>query len=796
MCSAGSDTMGKKELSGSTLARGSSKEPKDGVGKMREGKLLAWMLLVLAIGLGCSRSPQELSREHKDRAQAWVEAGKLREASVEYQAALQRDPSDVEALFGLSHVLGLLGRQAESARILRRAIAAEPGNTAARLQLAEISLRAGNYSEALGLARQVSAANPDDAVAVRLEARALTALGQRDEARRRWEMLLASPRADAAAYLDAAAMEVSAGEVRRAAELLREGLQKFPRSGLLHAELGSILFEASPDEAAALFARAEALAPDEGRVWLSHARNLVRQGFVDEGLGLLVQAQRAQSEPVREADLARERARLLMELGELVEAQTVLEEARERHQEHPGLAVTLADVLILQGRTPEARELVRFAPALDPSGRMEKLLEARIYLKEGFPQWAAQMTGELTRQGDQSVETRLVHARASSHGENWAAALSTYRALLAQAPELEEARIEYAALLAALGDYRGASVQLALLPASGTEAPRLQYLKAKVLLGQGDIAGARELAVGLADDQAPSPVVLTLLGDVERAAGNLDEAVALYGEARELAPRVVEPLFAQTDTMRAQGASLNEIIRVLEGHIAARGEASVVLNRIATYLLESGDLPRASQRVQRSLMVEPNDWRTMVLQSRIDRRRGDDAKASVQLEHAIRLSPRSPEPYNRLAEIYEARGEPERAERVYLRLLDVSPGEPQTCNNLANLYLEQGRFSEAVVLARQALEGAPGNPAILDTLGWALELSGSSEEAAGYLETAYERLADHPEVLLHWGVNLQSRGKTGQAGAILSRVLEEAPETPYGARAAELLASWPAEGGR
>lgn len=771
-------------------------ERKGNVGSMREGRLLAWVLLVTAIGLGCLRSPQELSREHKDRAQAWLEAGKLREASVEYQAALQKAPSDVEALFGLSHVLDLLGLQAESARILRRAIAAEPGHTAARLHLAEMSLRAGNYSEALGLARQVSGVHPDDAVAVRLEARALTALGERDEARLRWEAVLASPRADAAAYLDAAAMEVSARESRRAAELLREALEKFPRSGLLHAELGGILYAANPDEAAALFARAEALAPDEARVWMSQARTLVRQGFVDEGLGLLVQAQGAQTEPLRAADLARERARLLTELGELREAQAVLEEARERHPEHPGLAVTLADVLILQGRTAEARELVRFAAAFDPSGRLEKHLEARIYLEEGFPQWALQVTGELARQGDQSVETRLLHARASSHAENWAEALSTYRTLLAQVPEREEARIEYAALLAALGDHRGASVPLATLPPSDAEAPRLLYLRAKILLGQGDTAGARGLAVRLEDEQPGSPVVLTLLGDVERAAGNLDEALALYGRARELAPRAVEPLFAQAETMKAQGASLNEIIRVLEGHIAARGETSVVLNQIATYLLESGDLPRASQRVQRSLMVEPNDWRTVVLQARIDRAQGDDAKASVQLEHAIRLSPRSPEPYNRLAEIYEGRGEPERAERAYLRLLDVRPGEPQTCNNLANLYLEQGRLSEGVTLARQALEGAPGNPAILDTLGWALELAGSSDEAADFLKTAYERLPDHPEVLLHWGVNLRSRGKTAQAGAILSRVVEQAPETPYAERAAELLASCLAEGPR
>jgi tetratricopeptide (TPR) repeat protein len=517
---------------------------------------------------------------------------------------------------------------------------------------------------------------------------------------------------------------------------------------------------------------------------------LVRQGFADEAVALLAQAQRAQTDPAREAELARERARLLMDLGEAGEARTVLEEVRERHPEHPGLAVTLADALILQGRTAEARELVRFAPAFDPSGRLEKLLEARIYLKEGFPQWAMQVTGELAARGDQSVETRHLHARASSHAENWAEALRTYRALLAQAPEAEEARTEYAALLAALGDHRGASAQVAMLSPSRAEAPPLKYLRTKILLGDGDIGGARRMAAKLAAEQPESPVVLTLLGDVERAAGNLDAAVALYAQARELAPGAVEPLFAQTDTMRAQGVSLNQIIRVLEGHMAAQGESSVVLNQIAAYLLEAGDLPRASQRVQRSLVVEPNDWRTAVLQARIDRMQGDDAKASVQLEHAIRLSPRSPEPYNRLAEIYEARGEPDRAEGAYLRLLDVSPGEPQTCNNLATLYLEQGRFSEAVALARQALEGAPDNPAVLDTLGWALELSGRAGEAAGYLEAAYERLPDHPEVLLHWGVNLNSRGKTVQAGAILSRVVGEAPGTPVAARAAELLASW------
>ena len=127
------------------------------MGSMTEGKTLACAILVLAIGFGCVGSPRERSREHRDRAEAWLKAGKLQEASVEYQAALQRDPSDAGTLFGLAQVLDLLGNQEECARTLRRTIAADPGHKAARLRLGEISLRAGKYSETLALARQPGA---------------------------------------------------------------------------------------------------------------------------------------------------------------------------------------------------------------------------------------------------------------------------------------------------------------------------------------------------------------------------------------------------------------------------------------------------------------------------------------------------------------------------------------------------------------------------------------------------------------------------------------------------------------
>ncbi|MEW6488887.1 MAG: tetratricopeptide repeat protein [Thermodesulfobacteriota bacterium] len=746
---------------------------------------IAWLLSLAALLGACGKGPAEQAAAHRQRGEAYLTANRHREASIEFQAALQKWPQDAEAAYGLARALERAGQPGEHRRALERVLRLSPQHPGASVDLGGLAWAAGQYREALALARGALEGAPGSAEARRLEARALAALGRPAEAWAAWEKVF-SGAPPAEAYVEASSQALVAGAPDQALAILREGLAAQPGSVLLLtalADLQSLL----GDHAAAHETLAAVGAPRDPAVSVAQARLLVRKGDLAQGLKLLDDAHgELAADPPASARMAVKRAELLVQLGDLPGAQEVLARERTRSPEDAELASFLAYVSLLRGDPEQARGLLPLVRVAGDSGGAARRLEAWMYLLDGRSHWALEILRGLVARGDLSVDTRFLYARALADEGRLGRARAELEAVVARVPDHLFARLDLAGVLRRQREYDRALEQLDALRNPWQGMAQAQYLRARLLLEKGDARAARDLAQSFLARAPDNAGLLTLLGDAERALGRTDRALAAYERAAERAPKALEPLVARANLLEALGRG-RDARAALALFQATQGESPAVLNLLASLELAGGNHEAALRHANRSLLVEPNYWASRLLRARILRAMGDISRARVELQEAIHLHPYRPEAYNLLAEIQWQAGEEALAEQTYRQLLDRVADEPVTANNLAYLCLEQDRVAEALALAERAFAEAPRSPVVLHTLGWALHRAGHTAQAEPFLSEAVAALGEDPRVLLHWGLNQDALGRAQAAREALEKVVRLAPASPAAGQARSYL---------
>lgn len=750
---------------------------------MRLGTRFA-LLLAVALAMGaCSKGPAEQAAAHRDRGEAYLAANRPREASIEFQAALQKWPQDVEAAYGLARALEVSGQPGEHRRALERVLRLAPEHPGASVDLGGLAWAAGQYRESLALARKSLEGAPGSGEAHRLEARALAALGRPSDAWDAWEKVFAGV-PPAGAYAEASSLALVTGSPDQALATLQRGLETNPSNVSLLtalADLQSLLGDHTA--ASETLEKARTRAPRDPQLWAAQAKLAIRQGQVARGLALLEDASlELAADPAVSVRMAAERAEILLQLGDLNGAQEVLTQEQGRSPDNPELASFLAYVSLLRGDIDRARGLLPLVQAAGASGGAARRLEAWLYLLEGRSNWALEILQGLVGRGDLSVNTRFLYARALADEGRLGRARAELEAVVARVPDHLFARLDLAGVLRKQREYDRALEQLDALGAPWQGMAQAQYLRARLLLEKGDAAAAGELARGFLARAPENAGLLTLLGDAERALGRRERALEAYARASEGAPRAIEPVLARVNLLEALGRG-REARAALAQFQSTHGESPVVLNLLASLELSGGAAERALQHVNRSLLLEPNYWASRLLRARILRAMGDTSRARVELQEAIHLHPYRPEAYNLLAEIQWQAGEEALAEQTYRRLLDRVPDDPVTANNLAYLCLEQDRVAEALVLAERARAEAPRSPVVLHTLGWALHRAGRTAEAEPLLSEAVAALGEDPRVLLHWAINQILLGRSGDARQALREVIRLAPDSAEGKEA-------------
>ena len=272
------------------------------------------------------------------------------------------------------------------------------------------------------------------------------------------------------------------------------------------------------------------------------------------------------------------------------------------------------------------------------------------------------------------------------------------------------------------------------------------------------------------------------------AASEVDKnaAVALFEQARALAPRNATVLVAQGDLL----AQLGQRDAAREAYLAALDaddRSSFARVGLARDALVEGDLPRARSLLERAAELAPTDGRIYPLLTRVLARLGESELAAraewLAKVYDTPLPPRDPplDTMRRLAANSHAlasagralakRGDLLGAEVQLRKVLAIRAGTPLELGNLATVLSRQGRHAEAMEFFAQGLAGNPDDVVLLSHQGLTQMKMGRIEAAEASLERATTLDPSYPQAQFNLGVLRFGQGRHTDAITLFERSL-------------------------
>ncbi len=200
--------------------------------------------------------PRDLVAGHVqvERSQVLMAAGLLTEALAALDTMLDRDPQNIAALSLKGQVFVKMGDGDRAEQAWRQCLEIDPANSDVVANLCQLEMSMGRFAEAVELARVGRTTRSPFGMFDALEARALTALGRRDEASKVLEVALATNPEDPDLLSVRASWLVEEGRLAEAEVVLRRTVALSPFHQRSRRQLGALLNSADRhQEAAAVF---------------------------------------------------------------------------------------------------------------------------------------------------------------------------------------------------------------------------------------------------------------------------------------------------------------------------------------------------------------------------------------------------------------------------------------------------------------------------------------------------------------------------------------------------------------
>ena len=748
---------------------------------------------------------RSLTSQYDQIAQTWLIYGQALQARQKYEQALEqyliamdKQPTNLDAIRGAVDILGQLGRNAEAKKYIDQALGFAPQNPYFLELQTNWELAFGDPERAVARRKEAADRNPDDLSLVQ----------------RLGATYLAVARTKAAAGDETAARDY----LQKASDVFRGAMGQWPddlqtvaylaeaQRALGHPEVGesslqrlvnSPAWKGKPQAAMLLadnLARSnklpeaeqvlrEYLGTDKSLptpVLLQLSRILVMQKRLPDALAVLEQSK-------DDPELKRQRVELLIAAGQIDAARAAVEE-RLANAPTPEIYTLAAFIELRSGNLDKAEGFINRALKTRPNDAGALFYRAQIRLQRRPPQIddaLADLTAVrdlqpsniearvaladvllLAQRQDQAVrelETawkistdnkqlllKLVDAYASTTPPRWGdveRVINQARGLpqFANDPDLflTEAAM-WASRKAPDRAVKLAKQGLALAP--DNEALQLRYF---------DVLSRAGLNRQLVDetqplvDKKPDAVQLRMMRGIALArTDQRDKAIEEYDAA-------LKPALAAGNS-----ALSTQIIRTIASTLGARP----ALDRLAPRLDSDNNARLLASELQ---LQQGNPQESLKLADRV---LADGAKLSVEQRlGAERL-------IGSVALLVTPQ-QTAKARDAYLDILKVTPDDYMTLNNLAYVYTLDGEakdFGKAVDAAKSAYQLMTqqnlSDPNILDTYGWALVLAGRAEEGLAILQNAMSAAGEQngfPELYYHLGVAMTQNNNATEAERVL-----------------------------
>ena len=754
--------------------------------------------ILLLASTGCRTYPQT----YVDRGNKFSTDGKLDDAAIQYQKAIQKDPKLGEAHYRLGMVFLRKNQPILAYRELQRAVDLMPGNDELLARFGQLALSIYNvdperpkqlYDQAVKAGDQLYLRHPDGFDANLIKGAVALIDRKSPEAVSYLRKAVELKPADANAQLGLARALAMDNQGDAATALALAQIQKDKSLGAAY----DFLFEQ--------YQLAGKPADSENILKLKVENNPKQAAYLLELARYYAASQNANAVNATIAKLVANKTdfpdgRLMA--GDFYGSVGRPEEALEQYQQ--GLAASpkdalpyrrrIARVLATQKKWPEALVQLEAILKEKPDDQDAKLNRALVWLGEGkqenldpaIAELRAQSSkrpkesglrfelgNALIRKGDQDGARREWLAATQQNRNYLPARLGLLQMDLAQgkpqdalqvakqmvdiAPRDARVRLWYATALTAAGQFEPARVELDRLVNQFPKSAQVRFRQGALALSEHKYKDAEEIFKKLEGTGVGDPQVLAGLAE------------AYQGEK--------EPAKA---------------LQFLEGEVKRNPDSLVLRHVLAQFAATSGNYDLALEQYKMLAQASPTSEPIQLSLAAIYNAKGNTKESLPILEKVVAANPKSAAASLQLARTLVSEGKLNEAKVNYRHVIQLEPDNPLALNDLAYLMAEAGEnLDEALTFANRGMHNVTDptvKKSLSDTLGWIYVKKKMDDSALQIFQTLVKNDPGNPTYRYHLAVTLYQKGDKKQARVELAAALAAKPGSSDEPKIRELLA--------
>ena len=641
------------------------------------------------------------------------------------------NPNDPEANY-LAGVLAFEEKDYDKAEInLRKILKLAPNHEQTLLLFGAVSYAKGEYEQAAYYLSKYLSTGPVNLKARKLLGQTYMALEQHEKAETALRSALDENSEDAELLALVGLSALRSGQVQAGIFELEKAVSLAPESSALRSELAkAYMSKGDTEQAINEFEKVIASGKGAYRAQVMVVFAYLRDKKYEKALA---SSQKMLDEYPDDATITNLMGIVQHSSGNKEAGRQYFEKTLQIDPNHTGAAINLARLDEKAGDIENAKK--RYLAIIDTAADNTTVLMSLARLAESQDDKSSQVKWlERVRAADKKdVASRIVLVEYYIQNKNLAEADKLVKEMEAEHAGKPVVLIARAELLIARESYNQAVPVINELIELKPDMFVGYYLNGLNQLKMGQIQGAKASLIKANELNPKSLQNLTLLAQVRLGSQELEEALKLGQQIKQLAPEKSAGFVIIGDAH----AGLQRYPQALENYSAAwqiEQTSGLVLRRFqVNRKINSNDI---SYAVISDWLVEHAD------------------------DHLMRF---------KLAEAYQQDGLADKATIEYENILKLQPDNVVVLNNLAWLYNKRGD-SRALEYAENAFK-LNKSAAIKDTYGWVLLKNNKIEHALKLLTEALRDLPDVPDVKYHHAVALYESGDKQAAFIVLEELL-------------------------
>ncbi len=710
-----------------------------------------------------------LSELTAEKALAYLDMGKQKEAQEAYSRILEINPDDPYALLFYAKLNNNNEKPKEALVYIDRLLKAKQHTGSAYLEKGRSLIMLKRADEAVEALSKATSLLPGDIEPVIYLGDAQSAAGKYDKALELFEQALQKVTNNVDLYLKAGQAADKIGDRKKALSILKKGEEKFSNHGVLQRELG--LLEVAEGDSSRGRVRLEAsirLGAEDERVLMGLGWIYLGANELDKSLQMFEKAMAAVKDKNRcKVGLAM----VYTKKGETKKAAELIEEVSAANVNVPGINLMLGDAMAAKGEKKSALVYYRKERAV---GTVDKGLQGKI--------------AELAYELESPKSARTEYEELVKIGGEGAPAL--YRlTILSLALKDAAAANDFLGRAAKLGD-ADASTWLEIgkgytnlnMPQQALDA----YKKCTTKDPSNEAAWSAMLALykQLGNDTAAAEAHLKLyaINPKEKTshlsdAGKLFEKLGMREKAKSAYATFIKNKHIDPDVNMRLASMLSEeknhsaVISLLDT-IPPKTLGLTHCKILIQAYIATEQYAKTIPLLEYMLTKTPNDlWACEQAALAYDKIKDYD-KAIKAYQKYLQLAGKNEKYAFRVGELLESTGNKQAAINQYAANTKLYPSDPKNYAKLANLYVEAKDWKRATEMLEKCLTFENASPSLMGLLARAYIALGRKKEAMEYLRNYIKNAPNDSAAWYELGMLFYEEKEYSNAAKALERSIK------------------------